>query len=98
MTPLASLALTSLSNLVDGLLLGDVWCTNTGVTGLLGLGPGLTPSGDDLLVGLLLALHSGKSPAAASLSRAVVRHAPVMTGRISVSMLKAGITRIGKRG
>ncbi len=95
MTPLASLALTSLSNLVDGLLIGDVWCTNTGVTGLLGLGPGLTPSGDDLLVGLLLALHSGKAPAADSVSRAVVRHAPVMTGRISVSMLKQASLGLG---
>ena len=32
---------------------------------LLGLGPGLTPSGDDLICGLLLALHALARPAAA---------------------------------
>lgn len=95
MTTLASLAVTSLSNLVDGVLFGDVCCTNTGLSGLLGLGPGLTPSGDDLLVGLLLALHSCKSPAADPLSRAVVLHGPVMTGRISVSMLKQALLGLG---
>lgn len=41
------------------------------VEGLVGLGPGLTPSGDDLLAGLVFALGRGGHPAAAALRRAI---------------------------
>lgn len=41
------------------------------VEGLVGLGPGLTPSGDDLLAGFVFALSRGGHPAAAPLRRAV---------------------------
>jgi len=51
---------------------------------LLGLGPGLTPAGDDLLGGALVALHAlGQSGKAAQLAGHLLPHAAARTGRIS---------------
>lgn len=53
---------------------------------LLGLGPGLTPAGDDVLAGLLLGLaarHDLRDPLAA----AVLRHAPARTTWLSARLL-----------
>ena len=63
------------------------------VTGLLGAGRGLTPSGDDCIAGALVALHAfGEHAVAASLSRAVARHAPRRTSRLSAAHLEAACT------
>ena len=60
------------------------------VADLLGAGGGLTPSGDDCLVGLLVALHAlGEFGAAASVARLVARHAPHRTTRLSAAHLAA---------
>ena len=60
------------------------------VVGLLGAGRGLTPSGDDCIAGALVALHAfGERAVAASLSRAVARHAPHRTSRLSAAHLAA---------
>ena len=57
---------------------------------LLGAGRGLTPSGDDCLAGVLVALHAfGERDVAASLARAVARHAPRRTSRLSAAHLEA---------
>ena len=40
---------------------GDVSSTAFGLSELIGLGPGLTPSGDDFLIGVLFALDMGNS-------------------------------------
>ena len=57
---------------------------------LLGAGRGLTPSGDDFLAGTLVALHAfGERAAAAPLARAVARHAPRRTSRLSAAHLEA---------
>ena len=59
------------------------------VVDLLGAGRGLTPSGDDCLAGVLVALHAfGERAVAASLSRAVARHAPRHTNRLSAAHLE----------
>jgi hypothetical protein len=56
---------------------------------LVGLGPGLTPSGDDLLGGLLVALHYlGFSPIADELSRAILPLPPEATNIISAQLLR----------
>ncbi len=55
------------------------------VGGLLGRGPGLTPSGDDLLASLLGCLASGLD--AAPLRRAVAARAPVRTTALSAALL-----------
>lgn len=56
---------------------------------LIGLGPGLTPSGDDLLLGFLAALHTRRPlPAeAAAFGAAVVRIARLSTNDISLAGL-----------
>jgi hypothetical protein len=57
---------------------------------LIGLGPGLTPSGDDLIAGALVALHTFSRPAAAErLSAWALALAATRTGVISRAHLAA---------
>jgi hypothetical protein len=56
---------------------------------LLGAGPGLTPSGDDLLAGVLLSLrYTGFDAAAEQLGAMLLRDAAQRTNAISVNMLQ----------
>ena len=60
------------------------------VADLLGAGHGLTPSGDDCIVGVLVGLHAlGERRVAASVARAVARYAPHRTTRLSAAHLEA---------
>ena len=60
------------------------------ITGLLGTGGGLTPSGDDCIVGVLVALHAlGERGPASTVARLVARHAPRRTSRLSAAHLDA---------
>jgi Protein of unknown function (DUF2877) len=62
------------------------------VQGLIGLGPGLTPSGDDFLVGALAALDAiGESDAHAALATAVANAAPGATSALSACFLRAAV-------
>ncbi len=64
--------------------------------GLLGLGPGLTPSGDDLTGGVMLALHRlGQMSVLRSLSNAVVPMLDEKTNPISAAHLKAAMEGMG---
>lgn len=57
---------------------------------LLGLGPGLTPSGDDYLGGMMIALHAfGCGQAVGQLYAIINREAPRRTNRISAAHLAA---------
>jgi len=57
---------------------------------LIGCGPGLTPSGDDILIGALVALHYvGEYRAFDTLANWVRLHAPNATNRISLAHLHA---------
>jgi hypothetical protein len=57
---------------------------------LLGLGPGLTPSGDDLLCGALVALHAiARVDAARDLYAAIVKATPASTSLLSWASLQA---------
>jgi Protein of unknown function (DUF2877) len=57
---------------------------------LLGLGPGLTPSGDDYLGGMMIALHAfGYGQAVERLYAIIDREAPRRTNRISAAHLAA---------
>lgn len=56
--------------------------------GLVGAGRGLTPSGDDALCGVLLALRAGGAPALAAVSAAVTRSLAATTS-LSASLLLA---------
>jgi hypothetical protein len=58
--------------------------------GLLGLGPGLTPSGDDCLVGALALLDCiGERDAHAALGRAIIEALPGATSALSACLLRA---------
>ncbi len=60
------------------------------IDGLLGLGPGLTPSGDDFLGGMMIALRAtGRRAAADRLAEAAMARADRATGRISRAHLAA---------
>ena len=66
-THLVAAALPHVDGLMRGLLALDGPLVDASVGGLVGLGPGLTPSGDDLLAGLLLAMTVGEAGPAAKL-------------------------------
>jgi hypothetical protein len=62
------------------------------VHGLIGLGPGLTPAGDDLLAGLAVALHAaGAADAAAALAGFVRKVPPDATSPLSRAFLEAAV-------
>lgn len=66
------------------------------VARLLGLGPGLTPSGDDYLAGLMIALGSlGLSDRRDLLARVVMRLAPRRTTAVSRAHLSAAAEGLG---
>jgi uncharacterized protein DUF2877 len=54
---------------------------------LLGRGPGLTPTGDDVLAGALVVLTALGAPAARSLADAVISAAPTRTTAVSAALL-----------
>ncbi len=61
---------------------------STNIRDLIGLGPGLTPSGDDLMGGAMIALHMlGRADDAAALARWALPIARVGTGKISLALL-----------
>jgi len=68
------------------------------VRGLIGLGPGLTPSGDDVLCGILVGLHAtGQSGLAGRLAEAVIREAADGTGMISAAHLGCACQGLGSQ-
>ena len=57
-SPVARLAMPHVAQLSDGIFDADRRQVDQAVEGLVGLGPGLTPSGDDFLGGLMVALSA----------------------------------------
>jgi len=77
-----------LSSVLDAHTTPAVACREA-VQGLVGLGPGLTPSGDDFLVGALALLDAIAERAAhAALARAIVDAAPGLTTPLSTCFLR----------
>lgn len=67
-----------------------------GVQALLGLGPGLTPSGDDALAGMLLALSALRSSGQQNaLGACVARHAAQATNAVSRAHLEQAARGLG---
>jgi hypothetical protein len=72
---------------------GDEDGVASAALGLVGLGPGLTPSGDDLLAGMMAVLKwvEPASESAArfgrAVSRRIVAQAPLLTTRLSARLL-----------
>lgn len=83
-------AVPALSRWLEEMLSGRGASGSRPITDLLGAGGGLTPSGDDCIVGVLVALHAlGKRSAAASVASLVAPHAPHRTTRLSAAHLDA---------
>lgn len=62
----------------------------TAATTLLGLGHGLTPSGDDVLSGAVIMLHAlGATETATALAEAIRRHMRTLTSPLSCALLDA---------
>ena len=57
-------AMPKVALLAEGIAHGDREAVDQAVRGLIGLGPGLTPSGDDMLVGLMVSLRTALGPVA----------------------------------
>jgi hypothetical protein len=90
-TPLCRLAQPRLARLADwiGVRLSRSLGAPAPVD-LLGLGPGLTPSGDDLLCGALIALHAiTRADAARDLHAALLRAPKCTTAALSWAQLAA---------
>jgi hypothetical protein len=66
---------------------------------LIGLGPGLTPSGDDFLMGALALLDAlGQAEIHAALAQAVAAAAPALTSPLSACFLEAAAAgHVGER-
>ena len=83
-------AVAALSRWLEETMSGRGASDSMPITGLLGSGGGLTPSGDDCIVGVLVALHAlGRHSVAASVASLVARHAPHRTTRLSAAHLEA---------
>jgi hypothetical protein len=69
------------------------------IRGLIGLGPGLTPSGDDFLMGALTVLDAlGQTKMHAALGHAVAAAAPALTSPVSACFLRAAAAgHVGER-
>jgi hypothetical protein len=70
------------------LLTGDAGTAQTAAIALIGLGIGLTPSGDDFLVGLLAGLEATDDPRRHALAAAIVREAPGRTTEFGAALLE----------
>ena len=95
----AAAPVACLCNWLQGAMRDDGAATDDGLSDilpLLGLGPGLTPSGDDLLGGAMIALGAlGHHRARDRMARVVGRHARHMTTPISVAHLAAAAEGAG---
>jgi len=84
--PLDSAGRAAVSDLVHALAVGA--SPAPAVSRLLGRGPGLTPTGDDVLAGALVCLNALGAPAATVLGHAVLASAPGTTTTVSASLLR----------
>jgi hypothetical protein len=76
--------------LSQGILAYDGTLCRVGAAQLAGLGPGLTPAGDDFLVGVLYGLWASWPPdVAARLAEDIVQEASARTTKLSAAWLKA---------
>jgi hypothetical protein len=83
--PLDAPGRAAVAELVQSLAAGE--SPEPAVTRLLGRGPGLTPTGDDVLAGALVTLTALGAPAAAPLGETVTALAPAGTTTVSAALL-----------
>jgi hypothetical protein len=88
--PLDAPGRADVAHLVDALACGEP--PDPAVARLLGRGPGLTPTGDDVLAGALVTLTALGSPIASTLGAAVIAAAPGATTTVSAGLLRHAAT------
>jgi hypothetical protein len=76
----------AVADLVEALAAGER--PTSAVAQLLGRGPGLTPTGDDVLAGALVTLAALGSPMTPTLGQAVLAAAPDATTTVSTGLLR----------
>jgi len=76
-------AWSAVANLREGLAAGDVTRSASAAADLIGRGPGLTPAGDDLLVGCSAALTAAGHPGARSFARGAADAAQGRTSAVA---------------
>jgi hypothetical protein len=84
--PLDPAGRAAVADLVEALAVGE--SAHPALARLLGRGPGLTPTGDDVLAGALVTLNALGSPLAATLGAAVTAAAPDATTTVSAGLLR----------
>lgn len=94
--PMVRLAMRRIVSLTEGLRAGDSKRAVEAARSLVGLGIGLTPSGDDLLLGLfgtfhLLAPATGLPPTVADVAAALASFVPGNTSKVSQVFLLAAL-------
>jgi hypothetical protein len=85
--PWLGVARTLISMQLDALRRRDDTAAHGATVELIGLGVGLTPSGDDYLVGLLAGLEATDDPARHGLAASIARHAPGRTTAFGAAAL-----------
>ena len=87
------MAWTSLWALDRAIRNGDRAAAGSAAHGLIGLGPGLTPSGDDALAGVESALHAADHPASGFLGAALHDVSAIASARRNCATRAAGRVR-----
>lgn len=81
--------------LISGLLQNDEYLMTEGICGLLGVGPGSTPSGDDFLLGFLSGMthaqHGRCRTASEKMAYHMVENAKNLTTFLSIAYIKYGV-------
>ena len=88
--PVAALIARQVMGAIRALVGDDKACACEHLVAMLGLGPGLTPSGDDFLAGLMSSLNwqSTIDPFMEQLTRRMEIEAPARTNKISAALLR----------
>jgi len=95
--PIFRKAETAIFELNNGLKIGNIMAMRNAAKSLAGLGSGLTPAGDDYLVGTMMALYAWeKGTKAQELSSILAEESIPLTNSISAAWLKA--TQKGEAG
>lgn len=85
----------TIKTLINGILAEEECLIRAGICGLLGVGPGSTPSGDDFLLGFLSGIvHLQPQScrwAASTMAQLLVQNAPVLTTHLSVEYIRYGV-------
>ncbi len=86
--PFLAVAAPRIADLGEALAADDRGAAGAAARGLIGLGIGLTPSGDDLIVGVLAGLRAIDHPAGPALAAEIAVAAPGRTGPVSEVVLR----------